>query len=92
MISDEIPDPRPSTPPMAVCRTSRAAPTRTIALAGGPRSMRRVYRVAVADFADRVTVDFYGRHEHFESTGEFEVVDGRQVPVFRWSYSTAIAE
>ncbi|MEW2581520.1 DUF5988 family protein [Streptomyces syringium] len=65
-----------------------------VVLVGGPPEVARVYRLpdrAAAGF-ERVVVAYYGRHQHFEDTGETELVEGQLVPVFRFSYSTAIAE
>ncbi|WP_243727614.1 DUF5988 family protein [Actinocrispum wychmicini] len=72
--------------------TLSRASTATIVLEGGPRGLAGVCRVSAVAMPARVTVDHYGRHEHFERTDGVETVDGQQVPVFRWSYSTAIAE
>lgn len=63
-----------------------------IVLVGGPDGLGELPRMAVAGDPERLTVDYYGRHQHFQRSGEFQLVDGRRVPVFRWSYSTAIAE
>ncbi|MEW2581260.1 DUF5988 family protein [Streptomyces syringium] len=65
-----------------------------VVLAGGPSEMARVRQLPAGGGGNstRIAVPFYGQHQHFEHTGETEVVEGRQVPVFRWTYSTAIAE
>ncbi|MEV0501580.1 DUF5988 family protein [Streptomyces spectabilis] len=63
-----------------------------VVLRGGPGGVARTWRVAGAEVPQKVTVPYYGRHEHFERTSEVEVVDGREVPVFAWSYRTKIAE
>ncbi|MEH6374746.1 DUF5988 family protein [Streptomyces sp. KLMMK] len=54
----------------------------------------RLYRMVNGQCVDptRLVVAFYGQHQHFEDTGEMELVEGRLVPVFRFSYSTKIAE
>ncbi|WP_380282450.1 DUF5988 family protein [Kitasatospora purpeofusca] len=40
----------------------------------------------------QVLVTRRGQHQHFERSGGTEYVDGQLLPVYRWSYSTAIAE
>jgi hypothetical protein len=63
-----------------------------VLLTGGPLDLPRVATVNVAQqLPDRITVDHFGRHEHFEFTGSHDDADGGH-PVFRWLYSTAIAE
>lgn len=65
-----------------------------VVLVGGPPEMPRVHRIPdrIAVGSDRIVVVYYGQHQHFEATGETELVEGRTVPVFRFTYSTAIAE
>lgn len=67
---------------------------RWVALVGGPPGMTRVQLAPLDSGGDasRVLVVFYGRNKHFEITGEAEWAEGRLVPVFRFAYSTAIAE
>lgn len=48
--------------------------------------------MAETEVLEKFTVAFYGQHVHFERTGRFEMVDGRELPVFQWIYNTAIAE
>lgn len=64
----------------------------TVVLHGGPDSLDRIVRTPGVEIPEQVTVDFYGRHEHFTRTGEVEPVEGVDLPVYQWSYSTAIAE
>ncbi|WP_418353468.1 DUF5988 family protein [Streptomyces alboflavus] len=66
---------------------------RLVVLCGGPPELPRLYRLtdSVTD-ASRVVVAFYGRHQRFEPSGETELVEGQRLPVFRFVYSTAIAE
>ncbi|QHC23458.1 DUF5988 family protein [Streptomyces sp. GS7] len=64
----------------------------TVVVEGGPLGLGRVQQLDIEMPVDRVVVAYYGRHEHFELTGEKARVEGHDVPVFRWSYSTAIAE
>ncbi|MCX5205773.1 DUF5988 family protein [Streptomyces sp. NBC_00237] len=63
-----------------------------VVFGGGAGGVARVQQVAGAEPSQRVRLPTCGRHEHFERTGGIEVVEGREVPVFRWSYTTAIAE
>ncbi len=64
----------------------------TIVLVGGPSGLVSTRQASGVEVPERVVVDHCGRHEHFSLTDEVAVVDGREVPVLRWSYSTAIAE
>ncbi|MCM1969436.1 DUF5988 family protein [Streptomyces sp. G1] len=63
-------------------------------LSGGPNSLPHAYQHPSGQVTDleKIAVAHYGRHEHFERTGEFALVDERLLPVFRWTYSTKIAE
>ncbi|MCI3927838.1 DUF5988 family protein [Streptomyces sp. AN091965] len=65
-----------------------------VVLVGGPPEMARVYRIPgqIAATSERIAVAYYGQHQHFEPTGETELVEGRMMPVFRFTYSTKIAE
>ncbi|MFI1801199.1 DUF5988 family protein [Streptomyces sp. NPDC020379] len=63
-----------------------------ILLKGGPYGLDGVEYTAAARAAEKISVAFYGQHLHFERTGEVEVVEGRQILIYAWSYSTAIAE
>ncbi|GAA0424911.1 DUF5988 family protein [Streptomyces luteireticuli] len=64
-----------------------------VVLEGGPPGMPSPYRVPGGAGGDgaRLTVAYYGQHQHFERSGTRHV-GGLALPVFRWSYSTAIAE
>ncbi|MED7950948.1 DUF5988 family protein [Streptomyces sp. BE20] len=64
----------------------------TIILRGGPDGLHHVQQAAIDETSETAVVTYYGHHLHFERTGEVETVEGRQVPVFQWRYSTAIAE
>ncbi|MGW6235751.1 DUF5988 family protein [Streptomyces sp. NPDC055094] len=76
-----------------MARETGIRPGRMVALRGGPPELPRLYRLPddAAD-ASRVVVAFYGQHQRFEATAETELVNGQRVPVFRFVYSTAIAE
>lgn len=65
-----------------------------VILSGGPSGIPHLYQHPGGEVAEleKITVTHYGRHEHFERTGEIERVDERQLPVFLWTYSTKIAE
>ncbi|WP_329394526.1 DUF5988 family protein [Streptomyces melanogenes] len=64
----------------------------TIALEGAPDGLEGVRQLARAELPATVVVAYYGRHQHFERTGRTVRIEGRDVPVFRFTYSTAIAE
>ncbi|WP_172384153.1 DUF5988 family protein [Streptomyces sp. MNP-20] len=64
----------------------------TIVTDGGPEDMGRVRRIDQEEIPERWVVAYYGRHQHFERTSATELVGGLRVPVFRFTYSTAIAE
>ncbi|MEW2581032.1 DUF5988 family protein [Streptomyces syringium] len=65
-----------------------------VVLVAGPPEMARMYWLPGRHAAgsDRIAVAYYGQHQHFERTGETELVEGQLVPVFRFSCSTKIAE
>ncbi|MBA2951798.1 DUF5988 family protein [Streptomyces himalayensis] len=63
-----------------------------IAVEGGPEGIGRVCEIDAPVVPERWTVAYYGRHHHFERTGAVVRVAGVDVPLFRFSYSTAIAE
>ncbi|MFF2026243.1 DUF5988 family protein [Streptomyces sp. NPDC058171] len=65
-----------------------------VVLSGGPPELPRVQRLPEGTVADaaRLILAFYGRHQRFVRTAETELVEGRTVPVFRFDYSTKIAE
>ncbi|WP_326725556.1 DUF5988 family protein [Streptomyces sp. NBC_00243] len=64
----------------------------TIVVQGGPRDLGPVHRIEAESPPDRLVLPFYGQHQHFERIDRTERVEGRDVPVFQWTYSTAIAE
>ncbi|MFE5549748.1 DUF5988 family protein [Streptomyces sp. NPDC056534] len=66
--------------------------TRLVALEGGPESLHKWALVPAADTLDRVTLTHLNSREHFEFTGDYTQNDGQQAPVFRWIYTTRIAE
>jgi hypothetical protein len=68
--------------------------SRLVVLSGGPPELPRVQRLPEGTFADatRLILAHYGRHQRFVRTADTELVEGRTVPVFRFDYSTKIAE
>lgn len=67
---------------------------RAVLLVGGPSEIAGLHQRTDCshDPPPKIAVTFYGRHQHYVATGATELVDGRHVPAFRFSYSTAIAE
>lgn len=67
---------------------------RFVVLRDGPATLEQIHTVATCVFADsdRVIVAHCGNNEHFAPTGQTESVNGVSVPVYAWSYTTAIAE
>ncbi|MEU1423962.1 DUF5988 family protein [Kitasatospora sp. NPDC005751] len=63
-----------------------------VVLRGGPSGLGPVSQVLAAEGAEKVAVTYYGQHVHFELTDEVEMVEGRALRVYRWVYSTAVAE
>ncbi|MBD0746745.1 DUF5988 family protein [Streptomyces sp. CBMA152] len=64
----------------------------TIVVEGGPEGLGRVWEIDAPVVPERWVVAFYGRHQHYERTGATVLVEGRQLSVFQFTYSTAIAE
>ncbi|MFE3740550.1 DUF5988 family protein [Streptomyces sp. NPDC059134] len=63
-----------------------------VVLAGGPEGGPGRTTVPAGALADRVAVCHLNGREHFKSTDESAEIDGRPAPVYRWIYSTKIAE
>ncbi|MFC5805810.1 DUF5988 family protein [Streptomyces formicae] len=63
-----------------------------IALEGGPPEVPDTVRVQTAARPEKVAVAYYGRHEHYEFTGCHVPVQDGTAPLYRWTYSTKIAE
>ncbi|WP_024802773.1 DUF5988 family protein [Nocardia sp. BMG51109] len=64
-----------------------------VLLTGGPAGLGPVARATERDrVAGRLIVDFHGRHWHFVATGAGTEIDGQMLPIYSWSYTTAIAE
>ena len=64
-----------------------------VVLLGGPESLPVAARILeVADLSDKVKIAYGAGYEHFLPSDETSVVDGEQLPVFRWCGATRIAE
>jgi hypothetical protein len=64
-----------------------------VVLVGGPESLPAAARLQeVTDLTDKVKIAFGAGYEHFLPSGETSIVDGEQLPVFRWCGATRIAE
>ncbi|WP_143658098.1 DUF5988 family protein [Embleya scabrispora] len=63
-----------------------------VALTGGFPEMPSMLVVAGPDIPDKVSIEFRNGREHYEYTGGVLDLDGASLPLFRWSYSTRIAE
>ncbi|MGW6456625.1 DUF5988 family protein [Streptomyces sp. NPDC055078] len=63
-----------------------------VVVRGGPEGLSRIHQIDEQEPPDRLTVAYYGQHQHFVRTEFMQQVEGRDVPVFQWTYSTAIAE
>ncbi|MFF4410841.1 DUF5988 family protein [Streptomyces sp. NPDC001404] len=64
-----------------------------VVLEGGPPGLPSRYWIpgGAGGNGVRLTVAYYGQHQHFDHIG-IRYVEGALMPVFRWSYSTKIAE
>ncbi|WP_159400730.1 DUF5988 family protein [Streptomyces sp. XY431] len=65
-----------------------------VALEGGPEGAPCACRVEDLSLVDteRAVISYCGCNEHYASTGEMQEVEGQDVPLYRWSYRTRIAE
>ncbi|QCX82469.1 hypothetical protein C9F11_44505 (plasmid) [Streptomyces sp. YIM 121038] len=63
-----------------------------VVLRGGPSGLARVWQIPGRVRPEKVTIAYYGQHQHFVRTTETKTTEGQSLPVFRWSYSTKIAE
>ncbi|MFE3203784.1 DUF5988 family protein [Embleya sp. NPDC055664] len=77
--------------------TSGAIPTHPgdevrVALTGGIPEMPAVLVVNGPGIPEKVSVAFRNGREHYEYTGGAVELDGAHLPLYRWSYSTRIAE
>lgn len=64
-----------------------------IILRGGPDELAAADRsVPVAELGQKLKIRYGVGYEHFVHDGECQLIDGREVAVFRWTYRTKIAE
>ncbi|MFF2732413.1 DUF5988 family protein [Streptomyces sp. NPDC058008] len=63
-----------------------------VLLTGGPDGTPERWAVSADALADRVAVRHLNGREHFEATDDCIETDGHSTPVYRWIYSTKIAE
>ncbi|MFD3880773.1 DUF5988 family protein [Streptomyces microflavus] len=63
-----------------------------VVLSGGPDGVPDRVSVPTAELADRLTVTYLNGREHFEETAECVFIEGRSLSIYRWIYSTKIAE
>ncbi|MYW01787.1 DUF5988 family protein [Streptomyces sp. SID3343] len=63
-----------------------------VALTGGFPEVPAVLVVTGPGIPEKVSVAFRNGREHYEYTGDMLDLEGAILPLFRWSYSTRIAE
>ncbi|MBM9619371.1 DUF5988 family protein [Streptomyces zhihengii] len=64
-----------------------------VLLVGGPSFFPSEERVQfTASLTEKIKHRFGAGYEHFLHEGEYEKLDGDDIPVFRWKTRTAIAE
>ncbi|QCX82934.1 hypothetical protein C9F11_46935 (plasmid) [Streptomyces sp. YIM 121038] len=63
-----------------------------VALEGGPVALPSTTALTGNRMTDKVSLIYLNGREHYVRTCEVREVGGRLLPVFRWSYSTKIAE
>ncbi|MGW2253183.1 DUF5988 family protein [Kitasatospora sp. NPDC001660] len=61
-------------------------------LSGGPSDIPEIQEVESEVIEDRLKIPRGNGYEHFELTRGFKDVGGMLMPVYRWSYRTAVAE
>jgi hypothetical protein len=71
---------------------SSTAHSLLVFLKGGPSDIPEIQEVKSGSTAGRLTIPRGNGYEHFEITQDFKDVGGVLMPVYRWSYRTAIAE
>ncbi|MFF4503706.1 DUF5988 family protein [Streptomyces sp. NPDC001401] len=64
----------------------------TVLLRGAPDGMEPLLELDTQTLPERIAVPFYGCHQHFERADDEPGQDDRTLPVFVWTYATAIAE
>jgi hypothetical protein len=64
-----------------------------IILSGGPVELSAAeLAIPSAELGRTLKIGYQSGYEHFVHDGECRLVDGAEVPVFRWSCRTKIAE
>ena len=63
-----------------------------ILLRGGPDGLGPVFELEAQTLPERIAVPYCGCHQHFEHVDDVDHIGDRSLPVFRWTYPTAIAE
>ncbi|GGV07949.1 DUF5988 family protein [Kitasatospora aureofaciens] len=61
-------------------------------LRGGPSDIPEIHEVESGSAEDRLKIPRWNGYEHFALTQDFKDVGGVLMPVYQWSYRTAIAE
>ncbi|MEU8926603.1 DUF5988 family protein [Kitasatospora sp. NPDC048545] len=61
-------------------------------LKGGPSDIPEIQEVKSGSIESRLKIPRGNGYEHFEITQDFKDVAGVLMPVYQWSYRTAIAE
>ncbi|SER62467.1 DUF5988 family protein [Streptomyces qinglanensis] len=63
-------------------------------LDGAPHGLGGLMRLTMGTTvtARKIVVTHYGRHQHFERAHTTKSASGIEVPLYRWTYSTCIAE
>ncbi|RKT09704.1 hypothetical protein BX285_6808 [Streptomyces sp. 1114.5] len=61
-------------------------------LRGGPIDIPEIREVKSGNAESRLRIPRGNGYEHFEITQDFKDVGGVLMPVYQWSYRTAIAE
>ncbi|WP_232247188.1 DUF5988 family protein [Kitasatospora azatica] len=61
-------------------------------LRGGPDYLPQIWEVPSDGPPERVKIPHGNRYEHFEFSQEYADIGCGPMPVYRWSYSTAVAE
>ncbi|KOT65821.1 MULTISPECIES: DUF5988 family protein [Streptomyces] len=62
-----------------------------VLLEGGPEGIPNTCQPPPTQNED-IKIRHLNRYEHYAFTGAHKLHDGRKVPVYRWTYSTYIAE
>ncbi|MCU7827360.1 hypothetical protein KSNIM_38175 [Kitasatospora sp. DSM 101779] len=63
-----------------------------VLLRGGPSDIPEIHEVETDVIEDRLKIPRGNGYEHFEFTRRFQDVGDVLIPVYRWSYRTAVAE